>query len=49
MERKVEFTIKGDGRMDKDYVQKAHTKSTDEGSIFVSIRDADKNNEKFPM
>jgi len=49
MEKKVEYNITGDGRVNRDYVSKTLKKSADEGSIFVSIKDADKNNEKFPL
>jgi len=49
MERKIEFNIAGDGRVDKEVVRKSLKESSDEGSLFVSIKDADSTNEKFPI
>jgi len=48
-EKRMSFKKNGDDRISSERIRKSMVDATDEGSLFVNIKDADKANEKFPI
>jgi len=49
-ERKLsEGNSTSDGRINKEVLRKTMEGEDDEGGLFVNVKDADSNNEKFPI